>query len=184
LTEATRPCDVTEPHRRLLLKGLVCWPVAAAAQTALPQVRSLSLQHLHTDERLAITYFSDGSYLPQAIAEIERVLRDFRTGESHPIDIDLLDTLHALVDFCGGGAVQVICGYRSPATNAQLQATTEGVAPNSLHMEGRAVDVRLRGCDTARLRDAALALGRGGVGYYPQSDFIHLDTGRVRHWVS
>jgi uncharacterized protein YcbK (DUF882 family) len=166
----------------LLLKGLVCWPVAAAALPVPAQVRSLSLQHLHTDEHLEVTYFSDGSYLPQAIAEIERVLRDFRSGESHAIDLDLLDTLHALVESCGGGAIQVICGYRSPATNAQLQATTEGVAPNSLHMDGRAVDIRLRGCDTARLRDAALALGRGGVGYYPRSDFIHLDTGRVRRW--
>jgi uncharacterized protein YcbK (DUF882 family) len=173
---------VTEPQRRLLLKGLVCWPIAAAAQPVLPQVRSLSLQHLHTDERLEVTYFADGRYLLQAITEVEHVLRDFRTGESHAIDLDLLDTLHALVQSCGGGAIQIICGYRSPATNAQLQATTEGVAPNSLHMEGRAVDVRLRGCDTATLRDAALALGRGGVGYYPQSDFIHLDTGRVRRW--
>jgi uncharacterized protein YcbK (DUF882 family) len=173
---------VTEPHRRLLLKGLVCWPFAAAAQAQLAQERSLSLQHLHTDERLEVTYFSDGGYLPQAVAEIERVLRDFRTGEIHTIDLDLLDTLHALVENCGGGPVQIICGYRSPATNAQLQATTEGVAPNSLHMEGRAVDVRVKGCDTARLRDAALALARGGVGYYPQSDFIHLDTGRVRRW--
>jgi uncharacterized protein YcbK (DUF882 family) len=166
-------------RRRLLLAGLACCPFAANAQ---PQSRALSFYHTHTDERLALTYFADGGYLPEAIGAIERLLRDFRTDEIHAIDVNLLDTLHALAGQCTGGTFEVISGYRSPATNAALQASTEGVASNSLHVTGRAVDVRMSGFDTPRLRDAALALARGGVGYYPQSDFIHLDTGRVRSW--
>jgi len=94
----------------------------------------------------------------------------------------LLDTLHTLCTNCGGGAFEIISGYRSPKTNAQLQMASSGVAEHSLHLEGRAIDVRLAGLATARLRDAALALGVGGVGYYPKSDFVHLDTGRVRRW--
>ena len=168
--------------RRRLLTGLACAPLAGFAQSLPSQARSLSLYHTHTDERVAVTYFANGTYLPDAISEIERLLRDFRTGEMHAIDLRLLDTMHALGERCSGPGFEVISGYRSAATNAQLQATTEGVAPNSLHLSGRAVDVRLSGFDTARLRDAALALARGGVGYYPQSDFLHLDTGRVRSW--
>jgi uncharacterized protein YcbK (DUF882 family) len=171
-----------QSRRRLLLSGLVCAPFAAAAQSPLPQTRSLSLHHLHTDERLAVTYFADGGYVPEAIGEIEWLLRDFRTGEMHAIDLRLLDTLQALAERCSGANFEVISGYRSPATNAQLQAFSDGVASNSLHLTGRAVDVRMNRFDTAKLRDAALELARGGVGYYPQSDFIHLDTGRVRSW--
>lgn len=169
-------------RRRLLLTALACCPFAAAARHRAPQSRSLTFYHTHTDERLAVTYFADGGYLPEAIGQIELLLRDFRTDQIHAIDVNLLDTLHALAEQCTSSTFEVISGYRSPATNAELQATTEGVASNSLHVTGRAVDVRMSGFETARLRDAALALGRGGVGYYPQSDFIHLDTGRVRSW--
>jgi len=170
-------------RRRLLLAGLVGFAFGASAQSRLAPSRALKLYHSHTGERLAITYFDNGSYLPEAIVEIERLLRDFRTGEIHAIDPDLLDTLHALADECAGsGTLEVISGYRSATTNAQLEATTEGIATNSLHLSGRAVDVRMSGFDTSRLRDVALGLARGGVGYYAQSDFIHLDTGRVRSW--
>jgi uncharacterized protein YcbK (DUF882 family) len=170
-------------RRRRLLLALTGFAIGASAQSRSAQSRSLKFYHTHTDEQLAVTYFDDGSYLPQAIADIERLLRDFRTGETHAIDLDLLDTLHALADLCASsGTFEVISGYRSAATNAQLQAATEGIATNSLHLSGRAVDVRMSGFDTARLRDAALGLARGGVGYYPQSDFIHIDTGRVRSW--
>ncbi|HLE65999.1 MAG TPA: DUF882 domain-containing protein, partial [Burkholderiales bacterium] len=110
--------------------------------------------------------------------------RDFRTGETHPIDPRLLDTLNVLCALCGGGVFEVISGYRSPKTNAMLRGAGGGVAEHSLHVEGRAIDLRLTGFRTARLRDAAIALGRGGVGYYPKSDFVHLDTGRVRNWGS
>jgi len=168
--------------RRLLLAGLACLSFRGIAQPLLPEARSLSLYHTHTGERLAVTYFAGGSYVPAALGEIEYLLRDFRTGEVHPIDIDLLDTLCALSDRCAGGTFEVISGYRSATTNEQLRAATEGVATNSLHLTGRAVDVRLNGLDTARLRAAALELARGGVGYYPRSDFVHLDTGHVRSW--
>ncbi|MCZ7566575.1 MAG: DUF882 domain-containing protein [Burkholderiales bacterium] len=114
---------------------------------------------------------------------MQRLLRDFRTGEAHAIDVALLDTLHALCAACGGRTFEIISGYRSPTTNAMLRRTSVGgVAKRSLHMDGRAIDVRLVGVDTARLRDAAKALGRGGVGYYRESDFVHLDTGRARSW--
>jgi uncharacterized protein YcbK (DUF882 family) len=170
-------------RRRWLLKGIACAPLAAASGRSIAQPpRILTLHHLHTDERLAVPYFADGDYLPEAIAQIERLLRDFRTNETHAIDTDLIDTLYALALTCGGGTFEIISGYRSPATNAELQATTEGVASNSFHVKGQAVDVRMHALETAILREAALNLARGGVGYYPKSNFIHLDTGRARSW--
>jgi len=168
--------------RRQLLAGLACAPLARLAWGMPQQARTLSLHSIHTDERLELTYFENGSYVPDAVAAIEWLLRDFRTGEQHAIELSLIDMLHALQELCRGSGFEVISGYRSAVTNAQLHATTEGVAPNSLHLSGRAVDVRLSGCETLRLREAALALRQGGVGYYPQSDFVHLDTGRVRSW--
>jgi len=167
--------------RRRLLAALACVPLNALGEP-LATSRSLAFRHTHTDERLEVAYFENGSYLPQPLAAIEHLLRDFRTGEVHAIDVRLLDILHALNRRCGAGCFEVISGFRSAATNAQLQASTEGVASNSLHLSGRAIDVRLSGCDTAQLRAAALATAQGGVGYYPQSDFVHLDTGRVRSW--
>lgn len=164
------------------MAGLACCPLAGVARSSPSEARLLSFYHTHTGERVAVTYFTEGSYVPAAIGEIEHLLRDFRTGEIHAIDVELLDTLCLLGDRCAGGTFEVISGYRSATTNEQLQAATEGVATNSLHLRGRAVDVRLSGVDTARLRDAALKLARGGVGYYPQSDFVHLDTGQVRSW--
>jgi uncharacterized protein YcbK (DUF882 family) len=173
---------VTRLGRRRALAALVCAPFTSFAQPAPTPVRSLAFHHTHTDERLEVTYFENGSYLTQPLAAVEYLLRDFRTGELHAIDVRLLDILHTLTDRCGKGCFEVISGFRSPVTNAHLRATTEGVASNSLHLTGRAIDVRLRGCDTARLRAAAMALAEGGVGYYPQSNFVHLDTGRVRSW--
>jgi uncharacterized protein YcbK (DUF882 family) len=169
-------------RRRRVLVALALAPVLARAQALHAPARSLVFHHTHTDERLEVTYFENGSYLPQPLAAIEHLLRDFRTGELHAIDVRLLDTLHALAAQCGGGCFEVISGFRSATTNAQLQAATEGVATNSLHLTGRAIDVRLQGFATEKLRETAIALGLGGVGYYPQSDFIHLDTGRVRSW--
>ncbi|MBI2752112.1 MAG: DUF882 domain-containing protein [Betaproteobacteria bacterium] len=144
--------------------------------------RALAFCHTHTGERLEIAYFARGEYQPAALSRVDRLLRDFRTGETHPIDPRLLDTLNALCAVCGGGVFEIISGYRSVKTNAMLRQAAGGVAAHSLHLEGRAIDVRLTGFRTARLRDAAIALGRGGVGYYPGSDFVHLDTGRVRNW--
>jgi uncharacterized protein YcbK (DUF882 family) len=176
------PSAPRKPGRRRLLAGLACVPLHGIAQLLPDTPRTLALHHLHTDERLSVTYFASGEYLPEAIIRIETVLRDFRTGELHAIDVQLLDTMSALSQLCGQSTFEVISGYRSPLTNAQLHAKTDGVAANSLHVEGRAIDVRLRGFDTAQLREAAITLGRGGVGYYAQSNFVHLDTGRVRSW--
>jgi uncharacterized protein YcbK (DUF882 family) len=155
-------------------------PYAPTARAAAP--RSLSFYHTHTGERLSAVYFDDGAYVPDALAALNRLLRDFRSGDVAEIDPPLFDTLHALALACGPGTFEIISGYRSPATNALLHARSDGVATRSLHMEGRAIDVRLAGRDTRRLRDAALALARGGVGYYAKSDFVHVDTGRVRAW--
>lgn len=182
------PNDRAAARRRLLLKGLAVAPLgtcggALARPAAASAPRELAFSHTHTGERLRVAYFADGAYRPQALAEVEWLLRDFRTGESHRIDVALLDALHALGAACGGGAFEIISGYRSARTNAMLRrAGGGGVANRSLHMDGRAIDVRLAGVDTARLRDAALALGRGGVGYYRDADFVHLDTGRPRSW--
>jgi uncharacterized protein YcbK (DUF882 family) len=156
-------------------------PTLAQAKTA--PARSLSFYHTHTGEKLAITYYEQGDYHLDALAEASRFLRDFRTGEEHPIDRGLLDILHDVrLATESSGRFEVVSGYRSPNTNAALRAKSNGVAKRSLHMQGRAIDVRLTGVDTAQLREAALALRGGGVGYYPKSGFVHLDTGRVRQW--
>jgi uncharacterized protein YcbK (DUF882 family) len=110
-------------------------------------------------------------------------LRDFRSEQIHDIDVALLDALHDLyTTFDGRGNFEVISGYRSPRTNAALRHVTSGVAEHSLHIQGRAIDVRLTSAKTAALRDAAIALRVGGVGYYPESNFVHVDTGAVRTW--
>jgi len=145
--------------------------------------RAVSFRHLHTGESLAIRYIEDGLYVPQALVRIDHVLRDHYDGSVHPIDKDLLDILHAVALETGTrSAFQVVSGYRSPATNEMLRRRGSGVSKNSLHMQGRAIDIRLDDVDTAHLRDAGLAVALGGVGYYRTSDFVHLDTGRVRRW--
>jgi uncharacterized protein YcbK (DUF882 family) len=183
--------------RRRLLRWLALGPAAlslglrdqlAAAGTAVSEPlllapRDLSLRNLHTGEHVAIRYFDNGQYLPGALTQFNHLLRDHRSGAMANIDQRLFDQLHALAR----GArrepqYQIISGYRSPATNEQLRANSEGVARHSLHTEGRAIDVRLGGTACSRLRDLALDLRSGGVGYYAKSDFVHLDTGRVRSW--
>ena len=178
-----KPPDRANGRRRLLLQGLALAPfglVRVPAAHAAAE-RALAFRHTHTGERLEIAYFARGEYLPAALARIDWLLRDFRSGDARRMDTRLLDALHALSTL-GGGEFEIISGYRSPRTNAQLRSVSGGVAEHSLHLEGRAIDVRLAGLRTARLRDAALALGAGGVGYYPKSDFVHIDTGRVRRW--
>jgi uncharacterized protein YcbK (DUF882 family) len=163
--------------------------LAASALTA-PRVlhagtsaRTLAFSHTHTGERLSVEYFNQGAYVPNALEAVNHFLRDFRTGGVHAIDPGLLDLLHGLADVTQSSqAFQVISGYRSPATNAFLRQHSEGVAAGSLHMDGRAIDIRLADVPLAQLRKAALEVGRGGVGYYPSSDFVHVDTGRVRAW--
>jgi uncharacterized protein YcbK (DUF882 family) len=156
---------------------------AGRAYATTDEPHRLSLYHIHTSETLKITYREHGTLVPDALAEIDRFLRDFRTEQTHEIDVDLLDELAKLhAEFDHRGRFEVISGYRSPRTNAALRHVTTGVAENSLHIAGRAIDVRLTSAKTADLRDAAIALRRGGVGYYPESNFVHVDTGAFRTW--
>lgn len=145
--------------------------------------RSLAFQNPHTGDKLNLTYFEKGRYLNDALDEISFLLRDYRTGDTHTIDTELLDQLHDLKQILGlSQPFDVICGYRSPMTNAKLHAEHSGVANNSFHMYGRAVDIRIERFDLRRIHNAAVAMHRGGVGYYPDSNFIHLDTGTFRTW--
>jgi len=156
---------------------------AASAKGIHEAERKLSFYNLHTGERLCATYWAEGQYQLNELSEINHLLRDFRTGDIHPIDTALLELLNVLHHKLGGNQpFQVISGYRSPKTNAALHKKSHGVATHSLHMQGKAIDIRLPGCQLSRLKKAALQCQRGGVGYYPKSDFVHVDTGRVRHW--
>lgn len=147
------------------------------------QERKLSFYNTHTRERLTVVYKNAEDYNPRALIKINHILRDHRTGDIHPIDPKLMDYLYDLLSAVGNhGEVHIISGYRSPKTNKKLRRNSKGVAAGSLHMQGKALDFRLPGTDTAVLRDKALAMRRGGVGYYKKSDFIQIDTGRVRRW--
>ncbi|WP_198265408.1 YcbK family protein [sulfur-oxidizing endosymbiont of Gigantopelta aegis] len=147
------------------------------------QARSLSFYHTHTSKRLDIVYHDGSNHLPLALQQVNLFLGDFRTGEVHDIDPRLLDLLYLLQQKSGiENHFEVISGYRSPKTNAQLRNKSKGVAKRSLHMQGKAIDVRLAGARTKNLQELAINMKLGGVGYYSRSNFIHLDTGRVRFW--
>jgi uncharacterized protein YcbK (DUF882 family) len=157
--------------------------IANAATTATPATHRLSLYHIHTAEKITIVYREHGTLIPGALDELNYFLRDFRTEQIHEIDVGLLDAVHEVYTaFERRGHFEVISGYRSPRTNAALRHVTTGVAEHSLHIEGRALDVRLTSAKTTAVRDSAIALARGGVGYYPESNFVHIDTGPVRTW--
>lgn len=175
--------------RRLFLGAGLCAtagmavssPVEAAVR-AMPE-RALSLYNIHTGESLKVIYWADGHYINRALAQVNRMLRDHRSGDIHPIDPRLLDVLAATHRRLGNrGAVHIVSGYRSPQTNAMLAASTDGVAQGSLHMSGKAVDIRIPGASTRTLGRAAKALRAGGVGTYYRSEFVHVDTGKVRYW--
>jgi uncharacterized protein YcbK (DUF882 family) len=153
------------------------------AQAALAGARRLSFYNLHTQEALSTVFWQDGRLVSDALAEIDWHLRDFRSGEVRAIDPNLLDLLHRLgraMDF--DGPIHVISGYRSAKTNAMLAARSGGVARNSYHIHGMAIDLRLPERPLRAVQRAALDLARGGVGFYPKSDFVHVDTGPVRRW--
>jgi len=163
--------------------AILPFSLLAATQPSIDAYR-LRLYHTHTLERLDIVYRRGADYVPEGLSQLDRFLRDHRTGEIHHFDPRLFDLLRDLTDLTGqpDAEIDIICGYRTPASNEFLRTHTTGVAKNSLHMQAEAIDIRLPGVRTSHLRDLALALGRGGVGYYPKSDFIHVDVGRVRRW--
>ena len=144
----------------------------------------LRLYNTHTGERMEIAYRRGDQYISGALAKLDYFLRDHRTGDVRRFDPRLYDILYDLTASIGrpDGEIDIVCGYRTSTTNESLRAHTTGVAKNSLHIQAEAIDLRMPGIDTLKLRQAALALRRGGVGYYPHSDFIHVDTGRVRQW--
>jgi uncharacterized protein YcbK (DUF882 family) len=146
--------------------------------------RRLLLYNTHTGERIDIVYRRGDQYIPSALAKLDYFLRDHQTSDVRHFDPRLYDILSDLTVSIGhpGGEIDIVCGYRTPSTNESLRAHTTGVAKNSLHIQAEAIDLRMPGINTLKLRQAALALRRGGVGYYPHSDFIHVDTGRVRQW--
>lgn len=157
---------------------------AIAAPTPATKIRTLNLVSLHTGERMRANYWRNGRYDSGALREINHFLRDHRTGDVYRIDPKLLDLVFDLHRRLRGSdkPFEIISGYRSPRTNAMLHETSSGVATQSLHMEGKAIDLRLPGVRLAKLRDTAKAMKVGGVGYYPESKFVHVDTGRVRTW--
>ena len=156
-----------------------------SASSAAPEYR-LRFFHTHTRERLDVVYRRGDQYIPKALDELDHYLRDHRTGDVRHFDPRLFDLLYDLTASLGGSGdeIDVICGYRTPRSNEFLRTRNPhtGVAQHSLHMQAEAIDIRLPGISTSELRDAALRLRRGGVGYYRSSDFVHVDVGRVRHW--
>jgi uncharacterized protein YcbK (DUF882 family) len=148
------------------------------------QDHRLLLYNTHTAERIDIIYRRGDEYIPAALAKLDNFLRDHRTGDVRHFDPHLYDILSDLTASVGhpGAELDIVCGYRTSSTNESLRAHTTGVAKNSLHIQAEAIDLRMPGIDTLKLRKAALGLARGGVGYYPHSDFIHVDVGRVRQW--
>jgi uncharacterized protein YcbK (DUF882 family) len=191
-TVAQENISLAKLSRRQLIQGLgalsafFVLPTAFVenAMASLPDTtRQLGVVNLHTGEKCSAVYWENGQYIPEALAAFNHVLRDHRSGKAHPIDaklFDLLVTLHKGVE--SSAPFQIISGYRAPESNAMLNAKSSGVANHSLHMEGKAVDIRLPDRSLALLRRSALSMQKGGVGYYPESNFVHVDTGRVRRW--
>lgn len=168
----------------MLLAAAAMRPRPALAQSMIsaPE-RTLSFYNLHTGENLKTAYWAEGEYISESLSDINHLLRDFRNDEIKSIDLGLLNLLHAITQRLDTAKpIQLISGYRSPATNASLHARSSGVAKHSLHMEGMAADIRIPGHDLRELHKVALGMQRGGVGYYAKSDFVHVDVGQVRHW--
>jgi uncharacterized protein YcbK (DUF882 family) len=188
LTSAIFHHDVS--RRGFLAAGLAAaaaclmpYNVFAAATKVFSDEKALSFYNIHTGENMKAIYWNDGTYVPQALTDINYVLRDYRTGEVKEIDTDLLDLLFALHQKLESKKpFNIISGYRSLETNSLLNIRSKGVAKNSLHIYGKAIDIRLPGYDLKTLQRAAVDLRRGGVGYYPVSDFVHVDVGRIRYW--
>ena len=165
------------------LTGLATRPAFAAFEQEKTAVRELSFYNVHTGESLKADYWSEGAYLQDALVDINHILRDYSNNQVLPIEPHLLDLLYGLRNTLDTTRpFHIISGYRSPATNAILAANTDGVAKGSLHMQAKAIDFYVEGVPLNELRRAAIALRGGGVGYYPDSNFVHVDVGRVRTW--
>lgn len=179
-------------QRRFLLAALGAASLlpagVAQAQPRMPPSakearRRLTLEHLHSGEAIDIVYHQNGRYVPSALYDLNRFLRDHRDGTVHPIDVDVLDYLHAVAAKLGTRApIGIVCGYRSERSNELLRARSSGVARRSLHMDGMALDIRIPGQRVRKVAEAALSLQRGGVGIYTGSNFVHIDSGAVRTW--
>lgn len=190
LEKNNRAADAYQADRRGFLKAglfvsaaLGFWTPALAEAAAPMTGREIRLVNAHTGDKFRGEYWQDGRYLPDAFYEIKSVMRDYRTGEKFPIDPRLMDILFVLQNRLENFTpFDVFSGYRSPTTNAMLRRASHGVARNSLHMTGQAVDLHQPGTSLSYLRKMAIALNSGGVGFYPSSGFVHIDTGRVRYW--
>jgi uncharacterized protein YcbK (DUF882 family) len=187
-----RPVERAQPlsRRSFLMWGALTAAVGVCGRRALADMRrfpaperALTFYNTHTGESLQAVYWSQGKYVPEALAVINHILRDHRTDEVKPIDLQLLDLLRAIgAELETSEPFHIISGYRSPATNAYLHRLSEGVATHSLHLDGKAADIRVPGRDLSLVRRVALRLQGGGVGYYPSANFVHVDVGRVRYW--
>jgi len=173
--------------RRFIKAGLIAsLCVASQPALAIPRLsgmKELAFRNLHTDEKLRVTYWKNGQYDRSALSQINTILRDFRSGDVYPMSPNLVDLLHDLQGrLRTDSVIEIISGYRSPKTNAMLASTSDGVARNSYHTKGLATDIRMDGVSLRQIQTAALFMQRGGVGFYPRSDFVHVDVGPVRHW--
>ena len=166
-----------------VLASALTVPAIARAAPAAPYERSLRLYNTHTGESLRAVYWAEGKFVPEAMNDINKLLRDHRNNQVAQMDPKLVYLLDQVSTAVGSNSVvHIISGYRSPASNQLLADTTNGVARHSMHLDGKAIDVRIPGRDLASLHKAALRAAGGGVGYYPESQFVHIDTGRLRHW--
>ncbi|AMX03550.1 DUF882 domain-containing protein [Microbulbifer thermotolerans] len=174
------------PSRRRFLAATCATVAAVSAGPTFAKVgksRTLKMRNLHTGERLSTAYWADGGYLSSGLKKFNRLLRDHRANEVTRMDPKLFDIVYKLKEKLNfNGEIEIISGYRSPATNEKLRAMGRGVARRSYHTRGMALDIRMPGVPLSKLRRAALDLKAGGVGYYPKSNFVHVDTGPVRRW--
>ena len=170
-------------HGLLFSAALGFWTPSLAEAVTPVKVRKMSFTNVHTGEDFKGEYWYDGKYLPDAFGEIKQVMRDYRTNERYPIDPRLIDVLFVLQQRMKNFTpFEVFSGYRSPTTNAWLRRKSSGVARGSLHMQGQAIDINQPGTRLSKLENAAINVRAGGVGFYPSSGFVHIDTGRVRSW--
>lgn len=171
------------PRATIFIAFILLLALTPVAIGSIGESRTLKFYHTHTHKTLTVTYYEGGDYLPESLEELRVFLSDWRNGHQHPIDPGVMDILWEIQQVAGNdNSYEVISAYRSPETNNNLRKNSNGVARKSQHLLGKAIDVRLRGTDSSQLRDIALDLKLGGVGFYQKSDFVHVDTGRVRRW--